>query len=151
MRFPSWRFSFANIISLMHDVLVILIFLMWANIEISLDSLIAILFIIGYSINDTIVIFAKIRELMRNDSIMIPSEDIINKSISITLKRTLLTSGFTFLVVFPLWLFGGNALENLAAPILLGILFGTYSSIAIACSILYDSFLFFKNRISKEV
>lgn len=144
MRFPSWRFSFANILSLGHDVLVILLFLMWGNIEISLDSLIAILFIVGYSINDTIVIFAKIRDTMHKEKTMMATDSIINKSIMITFRRTILTSLFTAIVVFPLWLFGGASLEVLAAPILLGIIFGTYSSVAIACSILYDSFKYIK-------
>ncbi len=140
IRFPSWKFSFANIISLLHDVLVILLLLMWCSIEISLDSLIAILFIIGYSINDTIVIFSAVREQMHDEGVAVPSAMLINKSIMMTLRRTLLTSFFTSLVVVPLWLFGGYALKALAMPILIGIIFGTYSSIAIACTVLYDFF-----------
>lgn len=146
MRFPSWRFSVANIISLMHDVLIILLFLMWGNIEISLDSLIAILFIVGYSINDTIVIFAKIRDSMHLEGISVITSDIINKSVINTFRRTMLTSLFTAIVIFPLWIFGGSSLEILAAPILLGIVFGTYSSIGIASSVLYDLFLFKKKE-----
>lgn len=144
MRFPSWKFSFANVISLLHDVLIILLLLMWFNIEISLDSLIAILFIIGYSINDTIVIFSAIREQMYIDQASLPSGDIIVKGIIATLRRTLLTSFFTALVVIPLWLFGGYALKALAIPILIGIIFGTYSSIAIASTVLHDLFAFGK-------
>jgi preprotein translocase subunit SecF len=140
IRFPSWHFSFANLISLMHDVLVILLFLLWSNVEISLDVLISILFIIGYSINDTIVIFSVIREQMKSKQHSICYDSIINKSIQLTLRRTLLTSFFTALVVVPLWLFGGHALQALAVPILLGIIFGTYSSIAIASTVLHDTF-----------
>lgn len=145
IRFPSWYFSFANLISLLHDVLGILLFLMWGDIEISLDVLIAILFIIGYSINDTIVIFSMIRkqiELHKKNNFVY--DVIINKSISLTLRRTLLTSFFTSLVVVPLWLFGGYALQALAVPILLGIVFGTYSSIAIASTVLHDMFVICK-------
>lgn len=140
IRFPSWKFSFANIISLLHDVLIILLLLMWCNIEISLDSLIAILFIIGYSINDTIVIFSAVREQMHSENFTAPSATLIDKSIMMTLRRTLLTSFFTSLVVVPLWLFGGYTLKALAMPILIGIIFGTYSSIAVACTVLYDLF-----------
>lgn len=137
IRFPSWHFSVANLISLLHDVFGILLFLMWSNTEISLDTLISILFIIGYSINDTIVIFSAIREQLRLHKDF-SYDIIINKSIQLTLRRTLLTSFFTSLVVIPMWLFGGYILHALAMPILLGIIFGTYSSIAIASTILYD-------------
>ena len=137
IRFRSWAFSIANVFSLLHDVFVILLFLVWCNVEVSLDSLTAILFILGYSINDTIVIFSRIRsELQKKNSIL--DENLINHSVQQTFRRTLLTSFFTALVVIPLYLFGGKSLEGLATPILLGIIFGTYSSIGIACSALYD-------------
>ena len=142
IRFKSWAFSISNSVSLFHDVLVIVLMLLWFDYEISLDIIGAILFILGYSINDTIVIFSRIRENMSSkESNKIEKKelkDIINRSLKETLSRTLLTSGFTVLVVLPLWLFGGATLEPLSAAILLGIVFGTYSSIGIASPVLYD-------------
>jgi preprotein translocase subunit SecF len=144
IRFKSWAFSIANSISLFHDILVVILMILWFDYEISLDIIAAILFILGYSINDTIVIFSRIRENIAKNfgsSKNIEKKDlknIINTSLKETLRRTLLTSFFTTLVVVPLWLFGGSTLEPLSAAILLGIVFGTYSSIGIAAPILYD-------------
>jgi preprotein translocase subunit SecF len=141
IRFRSFAFSVANGISLFHDVLVVLLLLLWYDFEISLDIVGAILFILGYSINDTIVIFSRIRDNIKNNNLKGESiANIINLSIKETLRRTILTSAFTALVVLPLWLFGGVSLEPLSAPILLGIIFGTYSSIGIASAVLYDYF-----------
>jgi preprotein translocase subunit SecF len=139
IRFKSWAFSVANAVSLFHDVLVILLMILWFNYEITLEIVGSILFIIGYSINDTIVIFSRIRE----NQIILKEKTfdfIINASIKETLRRTLLTSSFTALVVLPLWVLGGVNLEPLSAAVLLGIIFGTYSSIAIATPILYDCY-----------
>jgi preprotein translocase subunit SecF len=142
LRFPSWKFALANIVSLLHDIFIILLFLLMFDVHISLDILIAILFVVGYSINDTIVIFSSIRNTLSTQlHNTVLTAEIINISLQKTFKRTILTSLFTSLVVFPLWLFGGRVLADLSIPLLLGIVFGTYSSVAIASSVLYDLFL----------
>lgn len=141
-RFKTLAFAFANLISLGHDVLIILLFALIANYEFSYDIVGAILFILGYSINDTIVIFSKIRENIKEAS----GEtlfDSVDRSIRETLRRTLLTSIFTTLVVVPLVLFGGESLQILSSSLLLGIVFGTYSSIFIAAPLVYN----FKQKI----
>lgn len=137
-----WAFSYAigNVVSLFHDAVVILAFFLIFDYEISLNVIGAILAVLGYSINDTIVIFSRIREnaeKMRNVSI----EKIVNISTNETLRRTLLTSFATTLVVVALLLFGGEALRTLALALLVGIVFGTYSSIFIASPVML---LFYK-------
>src|SRR6266536_1971481 len=105
------------------------------NWEISLTVIAAILTLIGYSNNDTIVVFDRIREnikLLRRDKLA----DIVNKSINQTLSRTILTAGLTFLTVLALFLFGGEVLKGFSLALVIGILIGTYSSIAIAAPIL---------------
>ena len=103
--------------------------------EISLTVIAAILTLIGYSMNDTIVIFDRIREnlkLMRRE----PLSSIVNKSINQTLSRTILTSGLTFLTVACLFAFGGEVLHGFSFALVIGILIGTYSSIAVAAPML---------------
>jgi preprotein translocase subunit SecF len=105
------------------------------NWEISLTVIAAILTLVGYSNNDTIVVFDRIREnikLLRRDKLA----DIVNKSINQTLSRTILTAGLTFLTVLALFLFGGEVLKGFSFALVIGILIGTYSSIAIAAPIL---------------
>jgi len=137
-----WAFSYAigNVVSLFHDAVVILAFFLIFDYEISLNVIAAILAVLGYSINDTIVIFSRIREnvhKMKNESI----EKIVNVSINETLRRTLLTSFATSLVVLALLIFGGEVLRTLALALLVGIVFGTYSSIYIASPVML---LFYK-------
>lgn len=140
IRFRSWIFSVANGVSLFHDVLIIVLMILWFNYEVTLEIIGAILFIIGYSINDTIVIFSRIRENMELLKDEKGIDYIIGKSIVEMFRRTILTSFFTSLVVLPLWLFGGVNLEPLSAAVLLGIVFGTYSSIGIASPVLSDCY-----------
>ncbi len=105
------------------------------NKEISLTVIAAILTLIGYSNNDTIVVFDRIREnikLMRREKLA----DIVNRSINQTLSRTILTAGLTFITVLALYLFGGEVLNGFSFALVIGILIGTYSSIAIAAPIL---------------
>src|SRR5438874_11055431 len=105
------------------------------NEEISLTVIAALLTLVGYSMNDTIVIFDRIREnlkLMRRE----PLESLMNKSINQTLSRTILTSGLTFLTVMALFLFGGPVLHGFSFALVVGILIGTYSSIAVAAPML---------------
>jgi len=130
-RFRLFSFAIGNVISLAHDVIVILSFVMFFNYEISVLVIAAIIFILGYSINDTIVIFARIREnitKLKGKKI----EDIVNISLNETLRRTILSSFATSLVVGALVIFGGEVLRTLALSLLVGMVFGTYSSIYIA-------------------
>lgn len=134
-RFWSLSFAVGNVVSLFHDAVVILAFFLLFDYEISLNVIGAILAVLGYSINDTIVIFSRIREniaRLRGRSI----EDIVNISINETLRRTLLTSFATILVVVSLLIFGGETLRTLALALLVGMVFGTYSSIYIASPVM---------------
>jgi len=137
----SWRFEFrfavAAIVAIFHDVLLTTGILSLTGREISLPIIAALLTIVGYSLNDTIVVFDRIREdrrLIKKGKL----ETIINLSINQTLSRTLLTSLTTFIVVFCLFIFGGEVIHNFAFTLLIGIIVGTYSSIFVASPILVD-------------
>lgn len=134
-RFWSIAFATGAVVALLHDALMLLGVFLLLNREISINVIGAILAVLGYSINDTIVIFSKMREnlkKMRGASLV----EIINTSLNQTLKRTLLTSFSTFLTVGPMFLFGGEVLRDFSLALLLGIFFGTYSSIYIASPIM---------------
>jgi len=123
------------VVACLHDTIITVGFFSLLNKEISLTVIAAILTLIGYSMNDTIVVFDRIREnikLLRRE----PLADIVNKSINQTLSRTILTSGLTFLTVLSLYVFGGEVLRNFSLALVIGILIGTYSSIAIAAPML---------------
>jgi preprotein translocase subunit SecF len=131
-----FRFSFAlgAIAATFHDVLVTVAFLTFFGYELSLNVVAAILTITGYSVNDTIVIFDRVREnfrFMRKDSL----EQVVNTSVNQTLGRTIITAGTTFLAVLSLYLFGGEVLEGFAFTMLVGIISGTYSTVFIAAAI----------------
>ena len=131
----EWIYGVAAVITVFHDTLITVGAFSLANKEISLTVIAAILTLIGYSNNDTIVIFDRIREnlkLMRREKL----SDIVNRSINQTLSRTILTAGLTFLTVLALYLFGGEVLHGFSFALVIGILIGTYSSIAIAAPIL---------------
>ena len=124
-------YGVAAIIALFHDVFITLCFFSVTGQEISLTVVAALLTLVGYSINDTIVIFDRVREnsrLMRREDL----STIFNTSINQTLNRTIMTSGMTFLAVFSLYLFGGPVLAGFSFALVAGIIVGTYSSIAIA-------------------
>ena len=131
----SWRFEFqyaiAAIIALVHDVLVTMGAFSLADKEFTLVIVAAFLTIIGYSLNDTIVIFDRIRENTRRRG-KTPLFELINTSINQTLSRTLLTSGTTLLVVLALFFLGGPIIHDFSFALLVGVLIGTYSSIFIA-------------------
>jgi preprotein translocase subunit SecF len=130
-RFWSFSFAVGALVSLFHDAFVILGFFMIFDYEINLQVIGAILMVLGYSINDTIVIFSRIRDnivKLRGKSI----EDVVNISTNETLRRTLLTSFATSLVVVSLIIFGGDVLRTMSLALFVGIVFGTYSSICIA-------------------
>ena len=121
----------AAVLAVFHDVLITLGFFSLLNFEISLTVIAALLTLVGYSMNDTIVIFDRIREnnrLMRRD----PFEVVVNRSINQTLSRTILTSGLTFLTVLVLFLLGGHVLRAFSFALVVGIVVGTYSSFGIA-------------------
>lgn len=135
-RFRSLSYALGGIVALMHDALVILTFVLWFDYEISLNIVSAVLFILGYSINDTIVIFSRIRESMAKKVRSQSIEEVVNISINETLRRTILTSVATCLVVIALLLFGGEVLKILSLALLIGMTFGTYSSIYIASPVM---------------
>jgi preprotein translocase subunit SecF len=131
----EWIYGVAAVVTVFHDTLITVGAFSLTNRAISLTVLAAILTLIGYSNNDTIVVFDRIREnlkLMRREKL----SDIVNKSINQTLSRTILTAGLTFLTVVALFLFGGEVLNGFSFALVIGILIGTYSSIAIAAPIL---------------
>ena len=131
----EWIYGVAAVVTVFHDTLITVGAFSLTNKEISLTVIAAILTLIGYSNNDTIVVFDRIREnlkLMRREKLA----DIVNKSINQTLSRTILTAGLTFLTVLALYLFGGEVLRGFSFALVIGILIGTYSSIAIAAPIL---------------
>jgi preprotein translocase subunit SecF len=131
-----FRFSFAvgAIVATLHDVLVTLAFLMFFRYDISLNVVAAILTITGYSVNDTIVIFDRVRENLRSRR-RDPLSQVVNQSVNQTLGRTIITAGTTFLSVLALYLFGGEALEGFAFTMLVGVISGTYSTVFIASAI----------------
>jgi preprotein translocase subunit SecF len=131
----EWIYGVAAVVTVFHDTLITVGAFSLTNKPISLTVVAAILTLVGYSNNDTIVVFDRIREnikLMRREKLA----DIVNKSINQTLSRTILTAGLTFLTVLALFLFGGEVLHGFSFALVIGILIGTYSSIAIAAPIL---------------
>ena len=127
----EWVYGAAAVLAVFHDVLITLGLFSLFHFEISLTVIAALLTLVGYSMNDTIVIFDRIREnsrLMRRE----PFETIVNRSINQTLSRTILTSGLTFLTVLVLFLMGGEVLHPFSFALVVGILVGTYSSFGIA-------------------
>jgi SecD/SecF fusion protein len=130
-RFKHFNFAIAGVIALIHDVLVALGFLVVTNRPIDLLSVTAFLTIAGYSINDTIVIYDRVRENMRLYRKLSLAE-LINLSVNQTLSRTILTSGVTLLVVLAMFLYGGEVLNNFAFALLVGFISGVYSTVFIA-------------------
>jgi preprotein translocase subunit SecF len=148
----EWIYGVAAVITVFHDTLITLGAFSLTNKPISLTVIAAILTLIGYSNNDTIVVFDRIREnlkLMRREKL----SDIVNRSINQTLSRTILTAGLTFLTVLALYLFGGEVLHGFSFALVIGILIGTYSSIAIAAPILvaYQDWRSSRNQLSAAV
>jgi preprotein translocase subunit SecF len=128
-------YGIGAVVACFHDTIITVGFFSLRDIPISLTVIAAILTLIGYSMNDTIVVFDRIREnlkLLRRE----PLANIVNKSINQTLSRTILTSGLTFLTVLSLYIFGGEVLRGFSLALVIGILIGTYSSIAVAAPML---------------
>jgi preprotein translocase subunit SecF len=128
-------YGVAAVVACFHDTIITVGAFSLTNQEISLTVIAAILTLIGYSMNDTIVVFDRIRENLRL-SRREPLADLVNRSINQTLSRTVLTSGLTFLTVLSLFVFGGEVLRGFSFALVVGILIGTYSSIAVAAPML---------------
>jgi preprotein translocase subunit SecF len=131
-----FRFSFAvgAVAATFHDIAVTLVMLTWAGYDLSLNVIAAILTIAGYSVNDTIVVFDRVREnqrMLRRE----PLEQVVNRSVNQTLSRTIITAGTTFLAVLALFLFGGEVLRGMAFTLLVGVITGTYSTVFIASAV----------------
>ena len=127
----EWRFAVASIVALFHDVVITATSVIVFNIDLNLEVVAALLTIIGYSINDTIIIFDRIREQMGTGK-KSKIEDVINEAVSKTLSRTFLTSVTVFFVVMTLYIFGGDIIVGFSLPMVVGIIVGTSSSIFIA-------------------
>ncbi len=131
----EWQFSFGAILALFHDVIVTLGLFSLLNLEINLSIIAAVLTIVGYSMNDTVVIFDRVRENLRKYS-DIKIFELTNISINETLSRTLITSITTLLALLSIFFFGGEILKGFSLAMIFGVVFGTYSSIYIANSVL---------------
>ncbi len=131
----EWQFSLGAILALFHDVIVTLGLFSLLSLEINLSIIAAVLTIVGYSMNDTVVIFDRVRENLRKYS-DIKIYELSNISINETLSRTLITSITTLLALFSILLFGGEILKGFSLAMIFGVIFGTYSSIYIANTVL---------------
>lgn len=142
-RFNRWQFSLGAIIALVHDSLVVLgLFsllhgFVWFSMEIDQAFIAALLTVIGYSMNDTVIIFDRIREFA-GTNLSSTKTEVINAAINSTLGRTIITSLITFGVMIIMFIFGGDSIKGFTFAILIGIVFGTFSSIFIAGSIVHD-------------
>jgi len=131
----EWKFAVAAIITTLHDVLLVAGWFAITKHELDLAVLAGILSVMGYSISDTIVVFDRVRENFRNLQRISPAE-VLNRSVNQTLSRTIITSFVAFLTVLALYLYGGSSLQGMAESQMIGIVFGTLSSIFVACPLL---------------
>ena len=131
----EWQFSLGAIVALFHDVIVTLGLFSLLGLEINLSIIAAVLTIVGYSMNDTVVIFDRVRENLRKYS-DIKIFELTNISINETLSRTLITSVTTLLALLSIFFFGGEVLKGFSLAMIFGVIFGTYSSIYIANTVL---------------
>ena len=132
----QWKFSIGAVLALIHDVMITLGIFSFFQLTFDLSVLAAILAVVGYSLNDTIVIYDRIRENFRA---MRTAEtlDILNSAITQTIKRTIITSSTTLLVLLSLFVFGGSSLEGFSIALIVGVLIGTYSSIFVASTSIF--------------
>jgi preprotein translocase subunit SecF len=131
----EWRFALASVVALVHDISIAMGAISLFEIEVNLDILAAMLTILGYSLNDTIIVFDRIREGINKIKSAVLAA-VINESVTRTLSRTTLTSLTTFFVVLTLWLWGGEIIHGFGFTLLVGIIVGTYSSIFVASPVL---------------
>ncbi|WP_084605535.1 protein translocase subunit SecF [Psychromonas aquimarina] len=127
----EWRFAFGAVLALFHDVVIILGIFAWSGLEFNLTVLAAVLAVIGYSLNDSIVVADRIREILRSKPKQAVSQS-INQAIQSTMSRTLITSGTTLTTVGAIWLLAGRPLEGFSIALFFGIVVGTISSICVA-------------------
>ncbi len=131
----EWRFAVGSVVALFHDITIAIGAISLFQIEVNLDILAALLTLLGYSINDTIIVFDRIRESVQKTN-QRELNDLINESVTQTLSRTTLTSLTTFFVVLTLYLFGGEIINGFSFTLLVGLIVGTYSSIFVASPLL---------------
>ena len=144
----EWQFSIGSIIAIFHDVLITIGLFSLLSLEINLSIVAAVLTIVGYSMNDTVVIYDRIREnLIKYSSLKIG--EISNKSINETLSRTVITSTTTLLALISIFILGGEILKGFSLAMIIGVIIGTYSSIFVASPILKYLNVSYKT-ISKE-
>lgn len=146
----EWRFAMAAIISEIHDVIIVIGAISLFKIDVNLDTLAAILTILGYSLNDTIIIFDRIRENIKSSK-SIKMHDIINESVSLTLSRTTLTSGTTLFTVLILYYFGGEIIHGFSLALIVGVIAGTLSSIFVASPLIMWFNFSVENYRNKEL
>ncbi|WP_019614363.1 protein translocase subunit SecF [Psychromonas ossibalaenae] len=127
----EWRFAFGAVLALFHDVVITLGIFAWSGLEFNLTVLAAVLAVIGYSLNDSIVVADRIREILRSKPCQAVSQS-INQAICSTMSRTLITSGTTLTTVGAIWLLAGRPLQGFSTALFFGIVVGTISSICIA-------------------
>lgn len=132
----NWQYGVGAMLALIHDVVGILGLFAVTQMHFDLSTLAAILLVAGYSINETVIIYDRVRETLRKYKKM-PMQDVINYSINSTLPRTLMTSGSTILAILALWLFGGEVIRSFVSALFLGILIGTHSSYFVSSLSLY--------------
>ena len=143
----EWNFSLAALIALVHDVIATIGFFSLTQLEFNLGTLAAVLMIAGYSINDTVVIFDRVREELRRFKKM-PQLEVLNLAVNRTLSRTMLTSATTLLALFALFIFGGAVIRGFSAGLIWGVVIGTFSSVCLAVPLL--SFRNLRAWTSKE-
>ena len=132
----QWKFSIGAVLALIHDVMITLGIFSFFQLTFDLSVLAAILAVVGYSLNDTIVIFDRIRENFRSMRTA-QTLDILNSAITQTIKRTIITSSTTLLVLLSLYVFGGSSLDGFSIALIVGVLIGTYSSIFVASTSIF--------------
>ncbi|WP_296578492.1 protein translocase subunit SecF [Phreatobacter sp.] len=131
----EWQFAVGAMIATLHDVMAIIAFFVFTQADFDITSIAAVLTIIGYSLNDTVVVYDRIREMMRKHK-KLPVADLLDIAINSTLSRTTITATTTFLALLGLFFFGGEVIQGFTASMLVGVIVGTYSSIFIASPIL---------------
>jgi preprotein translocase subunit SecF len=134
----EWRFGLAAVIATAHDILLTLGLLALLRLDVALPTVAAVLTIVGYSLNDTIIVFDRVRENLGGTLKRENFVTILNRSINETLPRTVLTSGTTLVTLFALFIFGGGTLRSFAMILIFGIGVGTFSSIFVASPALYE-------------
>lgn len=148
-RFHNWRLPAGAILAALHDPIIVLGFFSVSWMQFDLAVVAAILAVIGYSLNDTVVVFDRIRERFQADK-RAKAADILDQSINQTLSRTIMTSATTLIVVVVLWLLGGPVLLGFSTALLIGIVVGTYSSIYVASAVALDTGLKFEHLFPRD-